>query len=118
VSDDELFDSGDPFDDPLWKDAARHADGHVKPRAGYIGFPESWLERVLPIVTTKQQLAVALLLYRHLCYSKFVPITNSEFAALGIDRRVKYRTLTVLKRAKLIEVERAGGRALRVRLLG
>jgi hypothetical protein len=58
--------SDDPFDDPLWKEAARRADGYARPRVGYVGFPESWLERVLPIVSNSaQQLTVALIMYRH-----------------------------------------------------
>jgi hypothetical protein len=108
----------DPFDDPAWKEAERRASGYVRPRAGYIGFPEAWLEQVLPLVcNSAPQLAVALLMYRHLRYDKAVPIPNSELSALGISRRVKYRTLIVLNRAGLIAIEHTTGRAVRVRLL-
>ena len=88
-----MTEESDPFDDPLWKEADARAQGYVRPRPGYIGFPQAWLEQVLPLVKTGQQLAVALVIYRHLRWDKPVPVPNSEIGALGIDRRVKYRTL-------------------------
>jgi hypothetical protein len=107
--------SDDPFDDPLWKEAARRADGYARPRVGYVGFPEAWLERVLPIVSNSaQQLTVALIMYRRLRYDKPVSVPNGEFAALGISRQVKYRTLTALEQAGLIAIERTVGRAMNV----
>jgi len=113
-----MSNDGDPFDDPVWQEASRRAEGYVRPRIGYIGFPESWLERVLPIVSNSAlQLAVALIMYRHLRYDKPVSIPNGDFAALGISRQVKYRTLTALERAGLVAIERTAGRSVGVRLL-
>jgi hypothetical protein len=118
MSNEPFNDSGDPFDDPPWKEAGRHADECTYPRAGYIGFPEEWLEQVLPLVNNSaQQLAVALLMYRHLRYDKAVPISNAEFEVLGISRRAKYRTLAALERAGLIAVESTNGRTTAVRLV-
>jgi hypothetical protein len=112
-----LFDESDPFEDTAWKEASRRAAGYIYPRAGYVGFPEGWLEQILPLVKTRQQLAVAMLLYQHLRFDKAVPVPNYRFSALGIDRYVKYRTLAALERAGLVAIEHGTGRAVRVRLL-
>jgi hypothetical protein len=113
----DVVDEGDPLDDPAWKAASASADGFVRPRVGYIGFPEPWLEQVLPLVSSAQQLTVAMLIYRHLRWDKPVPISNAEFDALGINRQVKYLVLAVLEQAGLIAVERPNGHAIRVKLL-
>ena len=86
MSEDDLFDEGDPFDDPPWKEAERSArermEGFSRPRAGTVGCPVSWLGRVLPLVESKHQLAVALLIYPHLRWDKAAPIPNSWFDGL------------------------------------
>jgi hypothetical protein len=110
--------TGDPFDDPLWKEATKHANGYVRPRVGYIGFPVSWLKQVLPVVASKEQLVVALLVFRRLRYDKPVPIPNDEISELGIDRHIKYHTLVALERAGLVELERVPGRPVGVKLVG
>ena len=111
MSEDSLWDAqpDDPFASPLV--------GWVSPRAGYIGFPEAWLERVLPLISNSaQQLTVTLLIFRHLRWDKAVPVPNAEFELLGINRYAKYRAITALERAGLLAVKRTTGRAVSVRL--
>src|SRR5262245_17170778 len=114
----DLFDDeSDPFDDPRMAEAIVRAAGYTHPRAGYVGFPEEWLERVLPLMRSAQQLAVALLMFRHLGWTVPLPMPDAEIEALGIDRRAKYYTLDALERAGLIQVERRMGARSRVRLM-
>jgi hypothetical protein len=64
--------------------------------ARHIGCPLSWFRLVFPIVHGKNELAVALFLYRQrvIQRSQTVVLTNVRLAAeLGIDRHAKYRTL-------------------------
>ena len=118
---DELFDGNDPFDGPLWMEAERRAQaadaGVANLARAYVVFPMTWLERVLPLVRSPEQLVVAMLLYRHLRYDRAVPISNSEFEGLGVSRHAKYRTLARLERAGLVTLERTTGHSVRVRLL-
>ena len=83
----------------------------------HIGCPMWWLKAVLPVVHGKNEVAVALFLYRlRVIYrSRTVPVTNVRlFAELGIDRRTKYLTIKLLERAGLITVERHNQRALKI----
>jgi hypothetical protein len=115
---DDIFQAGDPFDDPLWQAAAAPNRG---PRATrYIGCSTAWLKRVLPLVHSKEQLAVALWLHRRrvVCGSKVLSVPNHELDEdLGITRQTKYRALNHLEQAGIIAVIRNGQRAIRVRLL-
>jgi hypothetical protein len=121
MSSGQSFDDGDPFDDPLWKEAERTAQaakaGVANLSANYIVCPVSWLEQVLPLARSAGQLAAALLLYRRLRRDKAVPVSNAEFEEFGIGRDVKYRILVELERAGLVAIERATGRSVAVRLL-
>jgi hypothetical protein len=62
-------------------------------------------------------MAIGLLLYGHIRTDRFVPVPSRIFEARGISRKRKYRTLTLLEDAGLIEIERTNGRTLRVRLI-
>jgi hypothetical protein len=114
-----LLQGGDPFDDPRWK--ATKKPTHARRRSeAYIGCPVAWLKRVLPIVKSKDQLAVALYLHRRrvVCGNEVFSIPNAElYAALGITRQTKYRTLRHLEQAGVIALVRDGRQAIRARLL-
>src|SRR5262249_29705570 len=109
---DDLFDEGDPFDHPAWREAAKKTKtaGEV---ADFVGCPLRWLGQVLPHVQGECQLTVALLLYRRwvLCGRRRVfDFPNWDLKKLGIDRSVKHRTLANLKAAGLIGIEQRAGR--------
>jgi hypothetical protein len=103
----DLFDDQvDPFDDPLWKEAEwRAREGVFKARSGWVAVPVSWIEQVLPIVKSPEQLVVAMVIYPYLRADRVVPISNRVFAGLGIGWRAKRRTLALLEEAGLISVE-------------
>lgn len=85
--------------------------------ARHIGCPLSWFRLVFPIVHGKNELAVALFLYRQrvIQQSQTVVLTNVRLAAeLGIDRHAKYRTLRRLADAGLIRILRRNKRALEI----
>ena len=48
----------------------------------YIGCPVEWLKRVLPLVKTKEQLAVAIWLHRRraVCRNELFTVPNESFA--------------------------------------
>ena len=87
----------------------------------HIGCPLEWLKRVLPLVKSKEQLAVALWLHRRraVCRNEVFTVPNQELGKeLGLGRLVKYRALKHLEEAAVIAIVRAGKRALKVRILG
>jgi len=61
---DELFDDGDPFNHPAWQHVAEMIAAPPRPTNDYGIYSLTWLARVLPVVHTPDQLAVAMLLYR------------------------------------------------------
>jgi hypothetical protein len=86
----------------------------------YIGCPLKWLKRVLPLVNSKEQLAVALWLHRRraVCRDEVFTVPNQELRReLGLDRFVKYRALQCLEEAGAIALVHEGKRTLRVRIL-
>jgi len=86
----------------------------------YIGCPVEWLKRVLPLVKTKEQLAVAIWLYRRrvVCRDGVFTIPNESLQKdLGLSRYVKYKALRHLERARVIALIRNGKHALGVKLL-
>jgi hypothetical protein len=86
----------------------------------YIGCPVEWLKRVLPLVKSKEQLAVAIWLHRRraICRDEVFTAPNQELRGeLGLGRLVKYRALQHLEEAGAIALVRAGKRALQVRIL-
>ena len=91
----------------------RRADQHV-------GCPLEWLKRVLPLVKTKEQMAVALWLHRRraVCRNALFTVPNKALQEdLGISRRVKYGALQRLEEAGAIAIIREGKHALKIRLL-
>jgi len=105
----DLFDDGDPFDDPIWQS---------RPGKGYITCPLAWLARVLPVLRASDRLVVAMLLYRRCLVqrSKTVDLPNGELTKLGIGRDTKYRALRLLEEAGAITLEAPNGRSTRVML--
>jgi hypothetical protein len=88
--------------------------------ARHIGCPLSWFRLVFPVVRGKNELAVALFLYRQRAIhrSRTVTVTNVHLLTeLGIDRYAKYRALKRLARAGIIAIKHHNKRALRVTFL-
>ena len=115
---DGLF--GDAEDDPLWQMAGLLADAPPRPVSkGYGVYSLPWLARVLPVVRTPGQLAVALLLYRECLWRRnnTVALSNGELRKLGISRETKYRALGWLQEVRAVTIETRNGRSLRVTLL-
>jgi DNA-binding transcriptional ArsR family regulator len=102
--------------DKLWIDGPDGiADAPALKRHGpnehLIGCPIWWLQHVLPVVSNKNQLVVAIYLWRRwvVCgYRKTFDVPNSELKSLGISRQTKYQTLTRLEAAGLIRIRRKG----------
>ena len=109
----------DPFDDPLWRQAALMAGAPPRSAKGYGTYSFAWLARVLPLVRSPQQLAVLLLIYRRCLRvrSQTASLSNSDLAAIDVSRYGKYRTLAALERLGLIPREPWNGKTTRVTLL-
>jgi hypothetical protein len=91
----------------------RRADRHI-------GCPVEWLKRVLPLVQSKEQLAIAIWLHRRhvICRSDLFTVPNEVLREdLGLSRYVKYKALRHLEQARVIAVTRNGNQALGVRLV-
>ena len=118
MKNDNLFDEGDPFDDPRWKKAEKKSAKKAE-REKFISFPVAWLKRVLPYSRSGTQLAVMLILQRRrfLCRSRTFSLPNGELEELGISRQAKYRALAGLELVKLIRTNQKPGRAVVVTLL-
>jgi len=116
---DGLFE--DVENDPLWQAAGLMADAPPRPASkGHGVYSLPWLARVLPVVRSVDQLAVALLLYREclLRRASTVALPNGGLRNLGISRQTKYRALEELREAGAIAIEEADNRRLvRVTLL-
>jgi hypothetical protein len=83
----------------------------------HIGCPMRWFRLVFPIVRGKNELAVALYIYRlhTIRRSRTIKVYNSRLLAeLGIDRFAKYRALRRLAEAGIITVKRRDSDSLEV----
>ena len=109
----DLFgDRGDPFDDPLWREAEWRAreqevglpDGLAK---GWVGFSLAWFEWVRPCTRSSAELAIMQLLYRKrlVTGSRVVSLSNTELERFGISRQAKYRALVRLERVGLLTTQ-------------
>jgi hypothetical protein len=86
----------------------------------HIGCPLWWLQRVLPLISSKNQLVVAIYLCRRraVCGDrKTFDVPNSELKSLGISRRTKYQTFARLEAGGVIRIRRKGKKALTVTIL-
>jgi len=106
--------AGDPLDDARTAGSQRKA---ANSRDGHIGCPLSWFRLVFPVVRGKNELAVALWLYRlrSIRRSRTITVSNGPLAELGIDRFAKYRALRRLAKAGLIRIKSNNRKALNVR---
>jgi hypothetical protein len=90
---------------------------HIDGAARHIGCPLWWFKLVFPIVRGKNELAVALYVYRLriIRRSRTVVISNAGLLTeLGIDRYAKYRALSRLASAGIVQIRRHNKRALKV----
>jgi hypothetical protein len=93
-----------------------------RPRAAvdtsrHLGCPLWWFRLVFPVVGGKNELAVALYLYRLriVHHSRTVTVTNERlFAELGINRFAKRRALRRLAAAGIVILRRRGQEAVEV----
>jgi hypothetical protein len=79
-----------------------------------IGCPVWWLQRVRPVVKTRDQLIVAIYLWRRrtVCGGGATfDVPNGELKALGVSRKIKSRTLDLLAAAGLIEFAHRAAKA-------
>ena len=86
----------------------------------YIGCPLEWLKRVLPLMNSKEQLAVAIWLHRRrtVCRNELFTVPNKGLREdLGLSRWIKYGALQHLEAAGAIALIRDNKHALQVRLL-
>jgi hypothetical protein len=86
----------------------------------FIGCPLEWLRRVLPLVKSEKELAIAIWLHRRraICRKKVFTVPNESLREdLGLGRYTKYRALRRLEKGGAITLVRNGKRALQVRLL-
>lgn len=110
----DIFVDGDSLEDPHWWKMRK-----PKRSSRLIGCPVSWFAWVFPLVKSKEQLAVALYLYRRccICNSHTVTVPSNEITELlNFSRWGKYRTLLALEQAGILRREENGGRTTKVRL--
>ena len=83
----------------------------------HIGCPLAWFKRVFPIVRGKNELAIALYIYRLRAVRRLrtVAVSNAPLLAeLGIDRFAKYRALRRLAEAGVITLKRDNKKATKI----
>jgi hypothetical protein len=108
----DIFYDGDPFKDPAWQNTK------PKRRSRMIGCPVPWMSWVYPHVS-KDQLAVALYIYRRCCVadSDTVTVPGSEVEEIfGLSRWAKSRSLRALERAGILRRVNNGRRVSKVQL--
>lgn len=117
---DDLFLEGDPFNEPAWRETEKTKPKRLRKLNGrHIGCSIEWLRRVLPLVHSKEQLAIAMWLHRRraICKSDEFTVPNRALLEeLGLSRFAKYRGLRHLEAAGIITLVRAGKQAAIVRL--
>ena len=89
----------------------------LPPTVRHIGCPLWWFRLVFPVVRGKNELAVALYIYRLRIDppQPHVAVSNTRLLAeLRIDRFAKYRALRRLADAGIIKVKRHNKRALKI----
>ncbi|MGA8692911.1 MAG: hypothetical protein WB689_03545 [Xanthobacteraceae bacterium] len=110
---DDLFDDskGDPIMDAP----------DSKTSDPYIRVTTAWLKRVLPLVSSAEQLVIVMWLFRrwNVCRCKewFTVPTKELDEELGLSRFTRYRAFKHLEQAGGIVVSRVGKKTMRVKLL-
>jgi hypothetical protein len=115
VNKNTIFEDGDPFEDPHW----RKTPEPKRRSSRLIGCPVSWFAWVFPLAKSKEQLALALYLYRRccICRSDTVTVPTAELVEWGLGRWGKYRLLLALERVGVLRVEESDRRkTVKVRL--
>ena len=115
-------DGTDPLDDPAETAEGKKSPTEYKadPREPYIRVALAWLQRVLPLANSPEQLAVAIWLHRRraICKQEWFSVPSGDLEMdLGISRSTKYRTLIHLERDKVITIKRLGRQAVWIELL-
>jgi hypothetical protein len=85
-----------------------------------LGCPLEWVKRVITVVQSKEQLAVAIWLHRRraVCKREWFDVPNNKLhEELGLCRFVKYRTLQRLEKVGAIALTRSNRRTLQVKIL-
>jgi hypothetical protein len=110
-------------DEDLWLDGGKNDLASVQlpnrrsSNAGtsrHIGCPLAWFKRVLSVVHGRNELAIALYVYRLRAVQRrrTVVVSNAPLLAdLGLDRYAKYRALRRLAEAGIVTVKRNNKRA-------
>jgi hypothetical protein len=116
MTDDSLWvDGPDGFEDLDGAKPAPKTKRKPESRERFIGCPLWWFKAVYPVVQSKNELIVALALWRlrKIYARRTVTVANAYMLAeLGINRWTKYRALKRLADAGLITVKREGNHAL------
>jgi hypothetical protein len=110
----DIFVDGDPLEDPHWQKTKK-----PKRSGPLIGCPVPWFVWVLPLVKTKNQLAMVFYLYRRccVCNSDTVTVPNDEVKELlDISRWGKRRYLVALEQAGILRIRETGRRMAKVQL--
>jgi hypothetical protein len=124
VEEEEMRMSDDLFDDPESDPIADAPDS----KTVHFGCPLAWVQRVLPLVHSAEQLAIAIWLHRRriVCGGKeWFKVSGKEWFTvpaktleeeLGLSRHTRYRAFKHLEQAGGIAISRNGNRAMRVKL--
>jgi hypothetical protein len=109
-----IFEADDPFEDPHWQKTPK-----PKRSSRLIGCPLPWFAWVFPLVKSKEQLAMALYLYRRcsICNSDTITVPNDEIdELLDISRWGKHRQLIALEQGGILRIKDTGRRMAKVQL--
>ncbi len=104
---DAIFEDKDPLDDPHW----RKASAPKRLSGRFIGCPVPWFQWVVRLAKSKDQLALALYLYRRccICNSDTVTAPTDEIVELlNIGRWGKYRLLPAMEQAGILQIHQNG----------
>ena len=102
---------------PRGQNSKFHRPAHNANTLRHIGCPLSWFKLVLPVVRGKNELAVALYIYRLriVQHSQTVVVSNAPLLSeLGIDRFAKHRALRRLAAAGIISFKQINKRAITI----
>jgi hypothetical protein len=84
-----------------------------------MGCPVPWFVWVVPLVKSKEQLALAIYLYRRccVCHGDTITVPTEEVREMvGLSRWGKYRTLNALEQAGVLRVLENGRQTIKVQL--
>jgi hypothetical protein len=116
---DDLFIDGEG--DPLGEDLQRHKSKKPKRRRTerLVGCPAAWFAWMFPLATSKEQVGLALYLYRRccVCNSDTVTVPTHEVTELlDLSRWGKYRALLGLEKIGILQRQKNGAGTTKVRV--